>query len=195
MATTDRTLSSSGKTGITDRIKQDGRQKLESTKRSAADQIDQVAHALSRAGEELNQSQPTLANYASQFSSTVSTLAGRLRDGNLDELINETRALARRNPGLFLAGGVALGFALSRFLKASGDEMQASGYAGLQSGDYGTEDYSSASSYSGSQGSASYGASQRSQDTTFDVESSSFGSGTSGTRSRDDLSSPRSNGG
>jgi hypothetical protein len=190
MATTDKTFSS-GKTGITDRIKEDGRQKLESTKRSAADQIDQVAQALSRAGQELNQSQPTLANYATQFSSTVSTLAARLRDGNLDELIDETRALARRNPGLFLAGGVALGFALSRFLKASGDEMQRSGYAGLESSDYGTEDYARASSYAGTGDSSSYGATQRGADTTFDLESSH----TSGSRTRDDFSSPRSNGG
>src|SRR5690606_36435224 len=160
---------------------------IESTKRSAADQIDQVARALSRAGQELNQNQPTLANYASQFSSNVSALAARLRDGNLDELISDTRELARRNPGLFLAGGVALGFALSRFLKASANAIPASGDSGAQAGSYGTEDSSSG------QG-ASYG-SQRVQDTTLDVESSSYASGTSGTRSRDDFSSSRSNGG
>ena len=193
MATTDRTQGSSGKTGITERIKQDGRDKIESTKRSAADQIEQVAHALSRAGEELNQSQPTLANYASQFSSTVNTLATRLRDGNLDELIDETRELARRNPTMFLAGGVALGFALSRFLKASGDERSGSRYSETQVGAYGTEDYSSGSAYSGT-GSAAYGASQRGQDTTIDVESS-YTTGVSGARTRDDLSNPRSNGG
>ena len=47
---------SMGKTGINDRIKQDGKQKIETTKRSAVDQIDQVAQALTRAGEELGQS-------------------------------------------------------------------------------------------------------------------------------------------
>jgi|GEM_PF-966067 len=192
MATTDRTQGSSGKTGISERIKQDGRQKIESTKRSAAEQIEQVAHALSRAGEELNQSQPTLANYASQFASSVSTLATRLRDGNLDELIDETRELARRNPTMFLAGGIALGFALSRFLKASGDEERGR-YSDTPLGAYGTEDYSTGSAYSGT-GSAAYGASQRGQDTTIDVEPS-YTTGTSGARKRDDLSSSKSNGG
>lgn len=194
MGSTDRTYSSSGKTGITERMKQDGKQKIESTKRSAADQIDQVAHALSRAGEELNQSQPTLANYASQFASTVSRLASRLRDGNMDDLISDTRELARRNPGLFLAGGVALGFALTRFLKASGDEAQY-GSEGLRAGDYGTEDYSTGTAYADTAQSASYGSMQRNQDSTLDVESSSYASGTSGTRSRDDLTGSRSNGG
>ena len=37
----------------------------------------------------------------------------------MDELIRDTRYLARREPGLFLAGSVALGFAISRFFKAS----------------------------------------------------------------------------
>jgi len=192
MGTTDRNYSSSGTTGITDRIKQDGKEKIDSTKRSAAEQIDQVAQALSRAGEELNQTQPTLANYASQMASTVHNLSSRLRDGNIEDLIDDTRQLARRNPGLFLLGGVALGFALSRFLKASGDQSQGRSYSGLTSGDYGTEDYSSSGGYSDTGRSSS---SYASQDSTLDVESSSFASGTAGTRTRDDFSSPRSNGG
>jgi hypothetical protein len=168
---------SSGKSGITDRMKQDGKQKIESGKRSAADQIDQVAQALSRAGEELNQSQPTLANYAGQIASTVSNFATRLRDGSMDDLVSDTRELARRNPGLFLLGGVAFGFALSRFLKA-GD--YSAGEYGAEEG-YGSEDFTQGSSYG----------TQVSQD--VDVESSAGYSGTA--RTRDDYTSPRSNGG
>jgi hypothetical protein len=184
---------SAGKSGITDRLKEDSRQKIESSKRSAADQIDQVAQALNRAGEELNQSQPTLANYASQFASTVSTFANRLRDGNMDDLISDTRELARRNPGMFLLGGVALGFALSRFLKASGEQMQASEYSGAYTEDYSGE-YGSQSDYtSGEFGTSDYaeGGSYSGAATTSGVESS----GRTGGRSRDDLSGTRTNGG
>jgi hypothetical protein len=179
---------STGKAGITDRIKQDSKQKIETTKRSAADQIDQVAQALNRAGEELNQSQPTLANYAAQFASSVSTFASRLRDGNMDDLVTDARELARRNPGLFLIGGVAVGFAVSRFLKASGDQMQTNEYLGDYSGsssedyvagDYGQESYTQGSSYAGS------------QDSTLDVESTGYASGA---RGGSDFTS-RSNGG
>jgi hypothetical protein len=174
---------SSGKSGIADRLKQDSKQKIESGKRSAADQIDQVAQALSRAGEELNQSQPTLANYAGQIASTVSNFATRLRDGNMDDLVSDTRELARRNPGLFLLGGVAFGFALSRFLKASAEQSRAGDYSAGEYGaeeEYGSEDFTQGSSYSA----------QLSED--VDVESST-GSGTA--RTRDDYASPRSNGG
>ena len=57
---------SSRKSGMTDRIKEDGKQRIETTKRSAADQIEQVAGVISRAGSELGDGQPRLANYANQ---------------------------------------------------------------------------------------------------------------------------------
>lgn len=186
---------SAGKSGLTDRLKEDSKQKIESSKRSAADQIDQVAQALNRAGEELNQSQPTLANYASQFASTVSTFANRLRDGNMDDLISDTRELARRNPGMFLLGGVALGFALSRFLKASGEQqMQAGEYSGAYTEDYSGEYGSQAGDYTrGEFGTSEYaeGGSYSGSPATSDVESSGY----SGARSRDDYSGSRTNGG
>lgn len=144
---------SSAKSGLTDRLKQDSRQKIETTKRSAADQIDEVAQAIDRAGAQLDESQPTLAAYASQFASGVGNLATRLRDGSLDDILEDTRQLARRNPAMFLMGGVALGIVLSRFLKASGEhaygyESQSEPLSGadtLSSGEAGTWDSSAAS--------------------------------------------------
>ena len=110
---------SSSSRGLTDRLRQDGRQQLENRKRVAADQIDELAHALGRAGEQLDQRQPTLAAYASQIASGVSNLATRLRDGSVEDLLDDTRRAARRHPGLFLLGGFAIGVALARCLKAS----------------------------------------------------------------------------
>ena len=180
---------SSNSSGITERIKQDGKQKLESTKRSAADQIDQVAQALSRAGEELNQSQPTLANYAAQFASSISTFSNRVRDGNIDDLVSDARQLAHRNPGLFIAGGVALGFVVSRFLKASPQAAYSNyvgDYSGASSdeyvaGEYGQESYSGSSygdgSYAGTGSGTPSGFSEDSvgaQGSTIDVESTSY---------------------
>jgi hypothetical protein len=115
--------------GLTDRLRQDGRQQLETRKRMAAEQIEEVAHALSRAGEQL-ENQPTLAGYASHIADSVSNIATRLRDGSIEDLIDDTRQLARRNPGLFMLGSFAAGVALARFLKSS----QAAAYE--QGGDY-----------------------------------------------------------
>jgi hypothetical protein len=139
--------STSGASGLADQIKQDGRQRIEQTKRSAAGHIESLAEALDSARARLDQDQPTLAAYAGRAATGVSNLATKLRDGNVEELLEDTRALARRNPALFLAGGVAIGFALSRFLKASAD--RAARYAS-EEGYRASE--ASASSAAGSEG-------------------------------------------
>jgi hypothetical protein len=110
----------------------------------AAEQIEEVAHALSRAGEQL-ESQPTLAGYASQIATSVSNIATRLRDGSIEELIDDTRQLARRNPGLFMLGSFAAGVALARFLKSSQTTYERSGEYASGQGEYvgGQDEYSS----------------------------------------------------
>jgi len=105
--------------GFTQRLKEDGRRTLEQRKRSAAERVDGIAQALERSGAQFSESEPTLADLASRLAGTVGNLATRLREGSIEELVDETRGLARRNPGLFIAGGVLVGFVLARFAKAS----------------------------------------------------------------------------
>jgi hypothetical protein len=105
--------------GFTQRLKEDGRQTIEQRKRSAADRVEGIAQALERTGAQFSDNEPTLAQLASRLSTTVGNLATRLREGSIEDLVEDTRALARRNPGLFIAGGLVAGFALARFVKAS----------------------------------------------------------------------------
>ena len=105
--------------GFTQRLKEDGRRTLEQRKRSAAERVDGIAQALERSSVQFSESETTLADLASRLAGTVGNLATRLREGSIEELVDETRGLARRNPGLFIAGGVLVGFALARFVKAS----------------------------------------------------------------------------
>ena len=105
--------------GFTQRLKEDGRRTIEQRKRSAAERVDGIAQALERSGAQFSEAEPTLADLASRLASTVGNLATRLREGSIDDLVDDTRALARRNPGLFIAGGIVAGFVLARFVKAS----------------------------------------------------------------------------
>lgn len=105
--------------GFAQRLKDDGRQTLEQRKRSAADRVEGIAQALERTGAQFSDNEPTLADYANRLAATVGNLATRLREGSIDEIVDDTRAFARRNPSLFIAGGVVAGFALARFVKAS----------------------------------------------------------------------------
>ena len=129
--------------GLSERLRTDGRQEIDSRKRVAADRIEEIAHALARASEQLA-GQPTLAGYANRFAGAVGTLATRVRDGSVEELVDDTRELARRNPGLFILGGVATGVVLARFLKASRRELSDELYsARLATDEPSTSDYSS----------------------------------------------------
>jgi hypothetical protein len=59
-----------------------------------------------------------LAEYAQRLSEGVARVADHVRHRSLDELTADAQMLARRNPAVFLVGSVAVGLALSRFMKA-----------------------------------------------------------------------------
>ena len=103
------------------RIKRDGKEKIESGKRAAADQIDEIADAIDAAGLQLDQSQPTLANYASKLADGVGGVAARLRAGSIEDLYQDVRRLATQHPAMFLLGGAAVGLAIARFMKVEGE--------------------------------------------------------------------------
>ena len=78
-----------------------------------SDAIDDAADALASSGHE------SLSQAAAALSDQVRKFSNYLQDRRIEDLVGDARRLAQRNPALFVAGGVALGFALSRFLKAS----------------------------------------------------------------------------
>ncbi len=124
------------------RLQQDGKDKLESGKRAAADQIAEIADAIDMAGAQLDQSQPTLANYATRLADGVGTLATRLREDSIEDLYRDIRQVATRHPGMFLLGSAALGLVISRFMKATGEEAYSGDYSsGNEAYAAGTETY------------------------------------------------------
>ena len=104
------------------RIAQDGRDRIETGKRTAADQIAEIADAIDLAGSQLDGSQPTLASYATQLANGVGTFATRLREDSVEDIYREVRQLAARHPGMFLLGSAAVGLVAARFMKASAEE-------------------------------------------------------------------------
>ena len=106
--------------GVAQDVKRQGQEQFEARKQTAADQTEKLAGVVDRVSEELkSQNQESLADYAGQLAGSMKDFAESLRQRNLDELVKDTQQLARNNPTLFLMGSVAVGIALSRFLKAS----------------------------------------------------------------------------
>ena len=86
---------------------------------TAADQIEALAQGAKSFVSEI-ESKDTLgmSDYLADMAESMSGLAGNLRGKSAEQLLHDAANLARSNPTLFIAGSVALGFGLSRFLKA-----------------------------------------------------------------------------
>lgn len=117
--------------------KDEARDKLEQGKRAAVETVEDTTQALDDAAWNLSaQGHESLAKAASTMSAQLARLADHVGTKSLDELARDARELAHRNPGLVVAGGLAIGFALTRFVKAAPDrdsgtedEMQFTGSA------------------------------------------------------------------
>lgn len=89
-------------------------------KDTVASEVGDVAMALRRASEELrggSAQERTLG----QIAGSLADASDALRDKDLGELLQSASRIARDNPALFLGGAALLGFAISRFAKASAD--------------------------------------------------------------------------
>ena len=81
-----------------------------------ADDIRTVAQQLREQGKE----QP--AKVADQAAQRIEKVGSYLKDSDGDRIMRDVERMARDNPWVVVAGGIAIGFAASRFLKASSRE-------------------------------------------------------------------------
>jgi hypothetical protein len=94
-------------------------EQLESAKAQLAEGAERVAAAVERTADELEgDGGEGLSGFGHSAATLMRQLAGGLRERDVEEFARELGALARRNPGVFLAGSVALGFGIARFFKA-----------------------------------------------------------------------------
>jgi hypothetical protein len=99
------------------------------------EQVDSGASDARSVAEQLrNQGKQTPARYVEQAADRAEQLGGYLRESDGDRLLNDVEDFARRNPWAVALGGLALGFAASRLLKASSSARYRSS---LQSSDAG----------------------------------------------------------
>ena len=98
------------------------------------EQLGSQVDDLRTVGKELrNQGKETPARVADQLAERGDRLASYLRDADGDQMLRDVEQFARSNPWAVVAGGLAAGFLLSRFLKAGSDrryESSARSYRG-----------------------------------------------------------------
>jgi hypothetical protein len=86
----------------------------------AGEQATTIADAIRQASQQLReQGKDSAARPVEQAAQRVENIGGWLRDKNGDEILHEVESFGRKQPLAIAAGGLAIGFALSRLLKAS----------------------------------------------------------------------------
>jgi hypothetical protein len=117
----------------------------------AGERITGTASDVRSIAEELrNQGKDAPANLAEQVASQADRVGDYLKGASGDRILRDVEDFARRQPMLVAAAGLALGFAASRFLKASSSRRYQSGYDGYEDGydrTYATSAYGTGTSY------------------------------------------------
>jgi hypothetical protein len=123
--TSDRTIKQKAKEDIQD-VKREAstmaRDKAEAGQHQIKEGADALSDAIDAAAANLDDhDREGLARYARKLSSDIANAATQLEGRSVDELANDAKQLARKNPALFMLGSIAVGFGLSRFFKASAE--------------------------------------------------------------------------
>ena len=96
---------------------------LDARKGTAATQVRSASSAIERAAGELEQDAPQwLKSAFEQGATQVRRFADTLEQKDSREILDDVQNLARNNPGTFLLGCAALGFAAARVFKAGASE-------------------------------------------------------------------------
>ena len=105
-----------------DEAKAQGNEQYEHLRDAATEQIDSLAQSAHSAAEALEGNDSLgLSRYLTQMADWMGTFANEVRDQSAEQIMHRGARLARDNPTMFFAASVAVGFGVSRFLRASQD--------------------------------------------------------------------------
>ncbi len=103
--------------------KEKARDQVNERSTQAGERVTTAAGDARSVAEELRkQGKDTPARYAEQAADRAERLGGYLKDADADRILRDVEDLGRRQPWAVIAGGLAVGFMASRFLKASSSE-------------------------------------------------------------------------
>jgi hypothetical protein len=98
------------------------RQQVDQRATQVGEEVTSVAEELRGVSEHLREDNPRSAGLAGQVADKAEGLGSYLRESDADALLSDAEDLGRRQPWLVLGGGLLLGLAAARFLKASSQQ-------------------------------------------------------------------------
>jgi hypothetical protein len=120
-------------TNVTEQVRQQADSMISEQKGMAADRLGTLAQTLRQTSRQLqDQEEGTMGRYAEIVADQIEVASDFLRNRNTGDLLGEVQRLARRSPEAFVAGSLAIGFLVGRFIKGPSRPAQQSpqGYQG-----------------------------------------------------------------
>ena len=102
----------------TETAKREAYARGEEAKHGVANEIGTVSSALRKAANDLRDGSPQERTFG-YLANTLADASDSVREKDLGEMLDDVTGFARRNPLLFIGGAALLGFAATRFGKAS----------------------------------------------------------------------------
>jgi uncharacterized protein YjbJ (UPF0337 family) len=96
-------------------------------KGAGADYVGGLAETMRRAAREFDSDLPLAGTYIRKAASQVENVSDSIRTGNVNDVVRNAQAFARRQPTAFLGLAVLTGFAVVRFLKTSSEDSGSMG--------------------------------------------------------------------
>jgi ElaB/YqjD/DUF883 family membrane-anchored ribosome-binding protein len=114
-------------TGLGHQVREQANSQFATQKDKLVDALDTVSLVLRQSGEHADlQDKEMLSHYVDQASQKISQWSDSLRNQDMNQILDETKNLAQRQPLLFMGGALALGFAGARFFRSSVQPEQSS---------------------------------------------------------------------
>ena len=111
----------------TDRARTKARQEFDNRTIQVGERLSATAQDVRTLGEELRkQGKEGAAGLADQVAQGAERVAEYMKSADPDRMLGDAEDFARQRPWAVVAGGLVLGFAASRFIKASGGERSRS---------------------------------------------------------------------
>jgi ElaB/YqjD/DUF883 family membrane-anchored ribosome-binding protein len=113
-------------TGLMEQAARTADAQASTTMTRVGETLETLAGHIREAGEELRADQPQIAGLIETAAERVDSAATYLRDSDASEAVENVQRMARNQPALVIAGGVAVGLIVGRILR-SGAETAATG--------------------------------------------------------------------
>jgi hypothetical protein len=118
------------------------REQIDQRSTQAGDELRSTAHQVRSLAEQLRaEGKDMPARMVEQAADRSESFGNYLRNADGEQLLGDAESFARRQPWAVAAGGLALGFAASRLLKASSSRRYRSGEGGQDPADVGEQTY------------------------------------------------------